>query len=111
MPFDQLDPSDQAYDYDMALKTLKTLVALGYQLSTDEVEPEGVNFVQLPEDRYRMSNGYIPSPLNLESVSMPGNLESLVEKLAENAHNIWAAGRIKQGWTFGIANVCLVIIM
>ena len=29
----------------------------------------------------------------------------LVERLAENAHNVWAAGRIKEGWTFGKASV------
>uniref|UniRef100_A0A8C6TQI7 B30.2/SPRY domain-containing protein n=1 Tax=Neogobius melanostomus TaxID=47308 RepID=A0A8C6TQI7_9GOBI len=28
--------------------------------------------------------------------------EAMVDKLAENAHNVWARDRIRQGWTYGI---------
>lgn len=28
-----------------------------------------------------------------------------MDKLAENAHNVWARDRIRQGWTYGIQQV------
>lgn len=55
-----------------------------------------------------MSNGYKPTPLELCEVKLTPAQELLVEKLAENAHNVWAKDRVKQGWTYGIQQVdCL----
>ncbi|GAB0190548.1 ryanodine receptor 3 [Grus japonensis] len=51
---------------------------------------------------YMMSNGYKPAPLDLSEVKLLPSQEFLVDKLAENAHNVWAKDRIKQGWTYGI---------
>uniref|UniRef100_A0A8C1V9U0 Ryanodine receptor 3 n=1 Tax=Cyprinus carpio TaxID=7962 RepID=A0A8C1V9U0_CYPCA len=39
---------------------------------------------------------------HLSDVKMTPGQEVLVDKLAENAHNVWAKDRIKQGWTYGI---------
>lgn len=52
-----------------------------------------------------MSNGYKPAPLELSEVKLNAGQEVLVDKLAENAHNVWAKDRIKQGWTYGIQQV------
>lgn len=54
---------------------------------------------------YMMSNGYKPAPLELSDVRLNAGQEVLVDKLAENAHNVWAKDRIKQGWTYGIQQV------
>lgn len=54
---------------------------------------------------YMMSNGYKPAPLELSDVKLTAGQEVLVDKLAENAHNVWAKDRIKQGWTYGIQQV------
>lgn len=54
---------------------------------------------------YIMSNGYKPAPLDLSEVKLLPSQEFLVDKLAENAHNVWAKDRIKQGWTYGIQQV------
>lgn len=54
---------------------------------------------------YVMSNGYKPAPLDLSDVKLTAGQEVLVDKLAENAHNVWAKDRIKQGWTYGIQQV------
>lgn len=54
---------------------------------------------------YMMSNGYKPSPLDLSDIKLTPGQELLVDKLAENAHNVWAKDRIKQGWTYGIQQV------
>lgn len=52
-----------------------------------------------------MSNGYKPAPLDLSEVKLLPSQEFLVDRLAENAHNVWAKDRIKQGWTYGIQQV------
>lgn len=50
-----------------------------------------------------MSKKYIPAPLNTAEVVLPAELTELVEKLAENAHEVWAVNRINAGWTYGPA--------
>lgn len=59
---------------------------------------------------YMMSNGYKPAPLELSDVKLTAGQEVLVDKLAENAHNVWAKDRIKQGWTYGIQQVKAIIL-
>ena len=44
---------------------------------------------------------YIPNPLDTTGVQLPADLEQLVEKMALNVHEVWAAGRIADGWTWG----------
>jgi ryanodine receptor 2 len=46
---------------------------------------------------------YFPAPINTVSVTLPEQLERLIERLAENTHEVWAAQRIAQGWTYGPA--------
>lgn len=56
-----------------------------------------------------MTNGYKPAPLDLSEVKLLPSQEILVDKLAENAHNVWAKERIKQGWTYGIQQVKIIL--
>lgn len=44
---------------------------------------------------------YNPTPINTEDVVLPKDLEELTEKIAENVHDVWAKGRIDEGWTYG----------
>lgn len=44
---------------------------------------------------------YKPEPVNTENIILPEDLVMLTEKIAENVHDVWAVGRIKDGWTFG----------
>jgi hypothetical protein len=44
---------------------------------------------------------YIPTPLDTATITLPAELEALTERLAENAHDLWAAQRLAQGWTYG----------
>jgi hypothetical protein len=44
---------------------------------------------------------YQPKPLDTDSVVLPEGLLELTEKIAENVHENWAAGRIAEGWTYG----------
>lgn len=44
---------------------------------------------------------YTPQPLDTSAIELPESLQQLLEKLAENTHEVWAAQRIKDGWTYG----------
>ena len=44
---------------------------------------------------------YTPKPINTEDVQIPSDLLSLTEEIAANVHDVWAAGRISEGWTYG----------
>jgi len=44
---------------------------------------------------------YTPQPLDTSDVRLPKELESLVEQMAKNVHEVWAQGRVEQGWTYG----------
>ena len=52
-----------------------------------------------------MVNAYKPAPLDLNHVKLTPNQNQLVEKLAENGHNVWARDRVRQGWTYSIVQV------
>ncbi len=44
---------------------------------------------------------YKPNPIDTKDVKLPQELLELTEKIAENVHDIWAQGRIAEGWTYG----------
>ncbi|NLX20227.1 MAG: Ryanodine receptor Ryr [Phycisphaerae bacterium] len=44
---------------------------------------------------------YQPSPIDTSRVILPPELIALTERLAENAHDVWAVQRIRDGWTHG----------
>ncbi|XP_017267342.1 ryanodine receptor 3 isoform X1 [Kryptolebias marmoratus] len=100
--FTKLPETEKNYNLQMSSETLKTLLALGCHVAQVNVHAEDdLKKIKLPKD-YLMSNGYKPAPLELSDVKLTAGQEVLVDKLAENAHNVWAKDRIKQGWTYGI---------
>lgn len=44
---------------------------------------------------------YTPNPINVDNIPLDGDLEELQEAIAENAHDVWAEGRMNEGWTYG----------
>lgn len=46
-------------------------------------------------------NKYNPNPVDTSDVILPEELLALTEKIAENVHDVWAVGRIAEGWTYG----------
>lgn len=44
---------------------------------------------------------YRPRPIDTAHVTLPPRILELTERLAENAHEIWAAQRIADGWKLG----------
>lgn len=49
----------------------------------------------------RSAEDYEPHPLNLEDVPLTDDLLELREAIAENAHEVWAEARKREGWTYG----------
>lgn len=44
---------------------------------------------------------YEPRPVDTSAVALPPDLQALTEHLAENAHDLWAAQRLADGWQYG----------
>ena len=44
---------------------------------------------------------YVPHPIDLSDVELEEELMELREAIAENAHEVWAANRRREGWTYG----------
>jgi hypothetical protein len=48
------------------------------------------------------SKTYCPKLIDLTHVELPEGIEELREKIAENAHDLWAMERQSEGWTYGL---------
>ena len=48
-----------------------------------------------------MKRNYTPQPIDTNDIELPAELNSLVEQMAKNVHEVWAQNRIEQGWTWG----------
>ncbi len=46
---------------------------------------------------------YTPRPIDTSGISVPPELDALVERLAEHTHDVWAQQRMADGWTHGPA--------
>ncbi|MGM9693961.1 MAG: RyR domain-containing protein [Alloprevotella sp.] len=47
------------------------------------------------------SSQYNPHPIELSDIPLSLDLIELREAIAENAHDVWALNRMKEGWTYG----------
>lgn len=48
-----------------------------------------------------MKHSYKPAPADTSHIELPEELNTLVEDMAKNVHEVWSAGRIREGWTYG----------
>lgn len=44
---------------------------------------------------------YDPKPIDTGEVVLSAELLELTERIAENVHDVWAQGRIAEGWRYG----------
>ncbi|DAZ93029.1 TPA: hypothetical protein N0F65_010876, partial [Lagenidium giganteum] len=44
---------------------------------------------------------YTPQPVDTKRIRLPNSIHLLSELLSQNAHEVWAVGRIEQGWRWG----------
>jgi ryanodine receptor 2 len=45
---------------------------------------------------------YIPNPIDTSHIILNDDIMELCEELAKNSHDVWAVGRIAEGWTYGV---------
>lgn len=46
-------------------------------------------------------NNYNPQPIDTHDVVLPETITALAEQIARNVHEVWAVGRMKDGWSYG----------
>ena len=44
---------------------------------------------------------YVPKPLDISGIELPEELNTLIEKMAENVHEVWAQSRMAEEWSYG----------
>ena len=44
---------------------------------------------------------YNPKPVDTSEVQLDSEILDLCELIAKNTHDVWAVGRIKDGWSYG----------
>ena len=47
------------------------------------------------------NNNYTPQPVDTKDIMLPEELNELAEEIAKNVHEVWSAGRMAEGWTYG----------
>lgn len=50
-----------------------------------------------------MGQRYDPKPIDTSAIELPPPLVEIAELLARHAHDVWALGRIADGWRWGPA--------
>lgn len=53
------------------------------------------------KEKRAVNNNYTPNPIDTSDVILPEEIKELTEKIAKNVHDVWAVGRMKEGWTYG----------
>jgi hypothetical protein len=44
---------------------------------------------------------YAPHPIDTSDITLPEDMQRLIERLAEHAHDLWARQRLADGWHYG----------
>ena len=44
---------------------------------------------------------YTPNPIDTSEIELSAEIKELCELLSKNTHEVWSAGRIRDGWTYG----------
>ncbi|RHZ09358.1 hypothetical protein DYB37_013175, partial [Aphanomyces astaci] len=104
---DQLQPGDVLELDDGSLTFDRTIRLPHHDLETC-VMREAIAFVErfdkalLPLDARELHGyKYSPTPTDTSMVRLPNSIARLSEFLAHNAHEVWAQGRVAQGWKYG----------
>ncbi|KAF0700965.1 Aste57867_8535 [Aphanomyces stellatus] len=106
--YEQLSEEAKQYDRETSMEALKVIQALGYVMnpahnsgsrmsSQNSLMDIDVDFGEaVPE-----GETYVPKPILTDDIELSPELNSLVELLAENTHDVWAKKRMEEGWVYG----------
>ena len=50
-----------------------------------------------------IKESYTPTPIDTSDVTLDSGILELGELIAKNTHDVWAVGRINEGWSYGEA--------
>ena len=89
-PFTELDEETQ----------YKDIIVLRAVPLMDAVKRK-INNLKMEKKRTMEQKTYTPHPVDLGDIELTPQLEQLREAIAENTHDVWAASRIQEGWTYG----------
>ncbi|CAF4732744.1 unnamed protein product, partial [Rotaria sp. Silwood1] len=102
--FENLPSEEKKHNQTTIIENLKSLLAFGYHIGMEiKTDDRRLKYIKLP-NTYVQTNGYKPQPLDLSNVNLSTKMDDLIELLAENTHNVWAAARIKDGFTYGVSD-------
>ena len=72
-----------------------------YNIPCYKMELSNLSYQLEQKQLFPTLTNYTPLPLDTTAIKLPTELEPLVEQMAKNVHEVWAAGRIADGWTYG----------
>ena len=49
-----------------------------------------------------MNKEYYPNPIDTSKIKLDDDILELAEILAKNTHDVWAKGKLKEGWKYGL---------
>ena len=84
--------------YDPAVGVIPIIVSIEHFI---DAWNDSNSYMITIKDKDMKKKTYTPHPVDLSDVELTPQLEQLREAIAENAHEVWAVGRIKEGWTYG----------
>lgn len=44
---------------------------------------------------------YVPKPIDTSDIKLSDDVLALTEQIAKNVHEVWAKGKINEGWVYG----------
>ena len=59
------------------------------------------NYMLTVTTREKRAAHYTPAPIDIHGIDIDDELVKLREAIAENAHEVWARGRMAEGWRYG----------
>ena len=72
-----------------------------YNIPCYKMEISNVSYQLEQKQLSPLTKNYIPQPIDTTAIELPKELMNLAEQMAKNVHEVWAAGRMADGWTYG----------
>ncbi len=66
----------------------------------EQLKSDSVKKIQSSEKKEKTTM-YTPKPVDTSGVRLSDDLVELTEMIAENVHETWSQGRLRDGWTYG----------
>ena len=93
MRYTELTDKQKRYDREGVLELLRLIYALHYTIVIpDSTEALALTYAKGP---------YEPRPIDASDVELDAEITAIAERLAENAHEVWAKTKLQDGWRYG----------